>query len=1167
MTKQSSSTNGKNRKTKQAVDPSEAAISDPADQSVEYLRLLEENQRLTKIIRERETEFDIINSVQEGLASKADIQSIYELVGEKIREVFDAQGIDLTAYDDANELTIFHYSYEKGKRLEISPAPFTDRVRYFRRTKLPLVVNENLSENVMRLTGSPPVVHAGELPRSMIMMPLIINDQAKGHLMITNIDREHAFSETDVRLLAALARSTSVALENVRLFDETQRLLHETEQRNAELAIINSVQAGLASKLDIRSIYDLVGDKLREIFKADTTFIAFHDAKRENIIIPYYADKSVKKPFARPYGNGLYEPIVENGKPIIGGSIDDFARLGATYRVVSPGSQKDLNESYMGVPIFKAGIAIGATSIQSYTQNAYNENDLRLLETLTNSMSVALENAHLFDETQRLLKETEQRAAELAIVNSVQEGLASKLEVQAIYELVGDKIRDIFHATGTAIYIFDHETENQDTPYCFLKQRFVIETHSYSPMCKAMLDAPQLRIYHNVEEYRALGGQVLENGEEFKSGLIVPMMVGKEIKGMVHIANLDLENAYGTSDLRLLSTLASSMSVALENARLFDETQRLLKETEQRNAELAIINSVQEGLVSNVDIQAIYDLVGEKIRDVFDAQGIDLCYFDDLNEKIVFRYSYEKGQRMQTAPIPFTDRVRYLKRTRQPIVINEDLFEKSIKLTGSPPVVPSGELPKSVVMMPLIISNTVKGCIVINNIDRENAFSESDVRLLETLARSTSIALENARLFDETQRLLKETEQRNAELAIINSVQDGLASKLDVQAIYDLVGEKIRSLFDAQIILIMAFDPVARTRQVKYYGEYGQRLTNSPGPLPFNKLAEHLVETKETLVFNNDLDRRINDFGMTIIEGTTKPKSAVFVPQVSGDRIIGLISLQNVEKENAFTESDINLLSTFAASMSVAIENAQLYEEQLHVAEELKLVNKMRSQFLSSMSHELRTPLNAIINFIEIMEQGLVGPVNQEQGELLGHALNSSRHLLNLINDVLDISKIQAGRLTLVLEDQVNLREEIDVAWNMMEGLARGKKLNLFREIDPDIPLTTCDRRRVRQVLLNLLSNAIKFTKIGSVTLTVKNLGAQVQFAIVDTGPGIPASDLELIFDPFIQLENAAGLTQGTGLGLPISRSLVRAHGGDLWVESAVGAGSSFIFSLPLNGK
>jgi signal transduction histidine kinase/CheY-like chemotaxis protein/putative methionine-R-sulfoxide reductase with GAF domain len=393
--------------------------------------------------------------------------------------------------------------------------------------------------------------------------------------------------------MQTLANSMSVALENARLFDETQRLLKETEQRNAELATINTVSNALAGELNLGALIELIGEQVRSAFNADIAYVALLDKTTQIVNFPYTFGEELTP---LKFGEGITSRIIRTGQPIlINEELDRQAQaLGAM--VIG---RKSL--SYLGVPIFTGGRCVGVVSVQSTTQEGrFSEDDQRLLGTIAANIGVALQNARLFDETQRLLKETEQRAAELQIINSVQDGLASKLEVQAIYDLVGDKIRDIFHAQGTAIYLFDHDRECQDTPYCFLKKRFAIETHPYSGISKLMIGAPQPRIYRTVEEYRALGGTILENQEEYKSGMYVPLMVGKEIKGMIGIANLDKENAYGDSDLRLLQTLANSMSVALENARLFDETQRLFKEAQEARAAAEQANEAKSSFLATM---------------------------------------------------------------------------------------------------------------------------------------------------------------------------------------------------------------------------------------------------------------------------------------------------------------------------------------------------------------------------------------------------------------------------------------------------------------------------------------------------------------------------------------------------------------------------------------
>jgi signal transduction histidine kinase len=270
-------------------------------------------------------------------------------------------------------------------------------------------------------------------------------------------------------------------------------------------------------------------------------------------------------------------------------------------------------------------------------------------------------------------------------------------------------------------------------------------------------------------------------------------------------------------------------------------------------------------------------------------------------------------------------------------------------------------------------------------------------------------------------------------------------------------------------------------------------------------------------------------------------------------------------------EGEIDVLAKSLTSMTSRLRDL-IYNLEDKVEErtrELERADLMKSQFLASMSHELRTPLNAIINFTQLMAMGVAGPVTDEQKSMLNTSLGSSKHLLQLINDVLDISKIQAGKLSLYVEEGVNLNEEIREVVEMAEPLLQKHNATLeepirfIQDIDHNLPLAACDRRRFRQILLNLLSNAIKFTDRGSITLSAKRKDDEFIFAVMDTGHGIPQEMQARIFEPFVQGMDDVNRSQGTGLGLPISRSLAQAHGGDLWMESKVNEGSTFFFTLP----
>jgi signal transduction histidine kinase len=232
---------------------------------------------------------------------------------------------------------------------------------------------------------------------------------------------------------------------------------------------------------------------------------------------------------------------------------------------------------------------------------------------------------------------------------------------------------------------------------------------------------------------------------------------------------------------------------------------------------------------------------------------------------------------------------------------------------------------------------------------------------------------------------------------------------------------------------------------------------------------------------------------------------------------------------------------------------------------EAERASQLKSQFLASMSHELRTPLNAILNFNEMIALGMTGPVSEMQKDLLLKSLNSGNHLLNLINDVLDMSKIQADMLTLFVEDDIRLEVELDSALSTAESLLEHKPdVKLVTDIDSNLPSIRGDRRRIRQVVLNLLSNAIKFTDEGTVTLGAKVKDDVIQIAVFDTGPGIPEDKLEVIFQPFVQTSTGIRHQGGSGLGLAISRNFAELHGGKLWGESEFGNGSKFFFEVPL---
>jgi GAF domain-containing protein/CheY-like chemotaxis protein/tetratricopeptide (TPR) repeat protein len=922
-----------------------STFADQAAIAVENVRLFTETQRLLKITEERNAELAIINSVQAALAAELNIQGIYNLVGDKIREIFHNMDLQIRVYDPKSDIMHYPYVTENGRHIEIASEHY-DGVGFaghVLRTRQTLLVNEDFVET-MAAFGSSLLSGYTEAPKSMVFVPLLASGEPRGLISLLTMEHEHAFTNSDVRLLETLANSMSVALENARLFDETQRLFKAEQERVAELAIINSVQEALASKLNYIGVIEAVGDQLRQIFSEESLVaIGLLDHARGVFHVPYAFIKGHGRVESADYPmeQGITGIIRRTAKTLL---INTNLRqrkeeLGA----VSLSDFERNMKSLVGVPILVQGEPIGGIGLQNAErENAYSESDVRLLETLANSMSVALENARLFDETQRLLKEKEQRNAELAIINSVQQGLVSKLEMQAIYDLVGDKIQETFNVQCVNITTFDRKNKLLHSPYTIERgQRFYDDPiEPFGFRLHVIQTRQPLLINHDVERLGLEFNNRIVSGESAKSLVFVPMIVGDEVTGIISLQNLDQENAFSDSDVRVLSTLANSMSVALENARLFDETQRLLKETEERNAELAIINSVQHGLASKLDMQAIYDLVGDKVREIFEADTTYIGIYHPDQEVVISQYYVERaqgGEHLHLAFDPFPmGRGLYTPviRSRKPLLLGSIAEQNKYDVIEIPSPNSEQDLNETYLGVPILLGTEIKGIVSVQSY-KQNAYTDGDVRLLQTLANSMSVAIENARLFDETQHLLKETEQRNAELAIINSVQEGLAKKLDLQEIVDLVGDKLGEIFQADTVSIGMYEAERDWAFNRYYVDRGERIPFPDGIVNRPSLTATMIDSREPLLLGTTEEaERLGSVRM-VREGEPIDQNETFMgaPILAGQKVLGAVSVQSY-KQYAFDQDDLRLLQTLANSMSVALENARLFDETQRLLKE-----------------------------------------------------------------------------------------------------------------------------------------------------------------------------------------------------------------------------------------
>ncbi|CAN5149788.1 hypothetical protein BH23BAC2_BH23BAC2_16680 [soil metagenome] len=1132
-----------------------------------------ENARLFNETEQRNAELAVINSVQAGLVAEMDMQGIYELVGEKIRALFNAQAVIIATFNNENKTEDFKYIFEEGQRVYSKPRPY-DKIRQrLIKTQNLINIQENTEEAYTTITGEVPQSLPGtKFPKSMVFVPLKVGDNVRGYVSLQNIDIEYAFSDSDVRLLSTLANSMSVALENARLFNET-------EQRNAELAVINSVQQGLVAEMDMQGIYDLVGERVRQLFDAEVIAIVTLNLEEEKEYFQYAFEEGERIfPSSRKYDK-IREKVIKERVPLLISENAAAVMSKIKGEEIKPVPGTRLAKSALYVPMIVGDKVQGYVTLQNNDkEHAFNEADVRLLGTLANSMSVALENARLFNET-------EQRNAELAVINSVQEGLVAEMDMKGIYDLVGDKIRDLFDAQVTAVCTFNYENNNEEFHYIFEDgQRFEGITRPIDKIRQRLIDTQQL-LYINEnadEEWTKITGETIvavPGTKNAKSLLFVPMMVGRDVRGYVSLQNLDKENAFSDSDVRLLSTLVNSMSVALENARLFNET-------EQRNAELAVINSVQEGLVAEMDMQGIYDLVGNRLRDLFDAQAVVIGTLIPEEKMEIFNFIYENGARHYPEPRKYNELRQRLIDTKELICINKD----ASKVAN---LVPGTKAPRSMIFVPLIIGDSVNGYISLQNIDKENAFDESDIRLLSTLANSMTITLENARLFNETTRLLAETEQRATEMQTVNSISHALVSQLEIKALIKLIGDLMRQTFNADIVYLALYD--RKTNILDFPYMYGDEAKSRP----FGKgITEKIIINREPLLVNQDLEKTYDRIDA---ERSGKwVESYLGVPIIAGNEAIGVISVQSTAVQNRFKDNDLRLLTTIAANVGVAMQNAEAYRKLQAAMTDLKsaqeqLVQQEKlaslGQLTAGIAHEIKNPLNFVNNFADLNvelideiyeelqkleENSIIKEVFEILGDLRSNLKKIHQHgkrADGIVKSMLQHSRGGSGKIEPT--DLNNLiREYVNLSFHGMRAGKKAINVSMDLQLDDNVGMVPLISEDFSRVILNLCNNAFdamreKFNShSGAIEyqakLTIKTFqkNGKVEIQIKDNGGGIPEEYKDKILQPFFTTKKG---TDGTGLGLSITNDIIKAHKGTLDIISEKDNYTSFNIIIPTN--
>ena len=443
-------------------------------------------------------------------------------------------------------------------------------------------------------------------------------------------------------------------------------------------------------------------------------------------------------------------------------------------------------------------------------------------------------------------------------------------------------------------------------------------------------------------------------------------------------------------------------------------------------------------------------------------------------------------------------------------------------------------------------------------------FTDKHMELVETFANQAVIAIENVRLFEELQARTRELDRSVQELKSLGAVAQAVSSSLELNVVLGRILEHACAMSDAGGGSIYVLD--------KSRGQFDLEAGHNMSNELITQVRQHPIRSGESVV-GQCVERRqavgIGDlaqapphpiYDMLIKAGV---RALLAVPLLHQDEVIGALVVRRMEA-GVFTADAIALLQSFADQSAVALENARLFDEIAQKSRELEIASQHKSQFVANMSHELRTPLAAILGYAELMQEGFYEPQGKKSLDALTRIRSNGKHLLGLINTVLDIAKIEFGQFSLNLAEYA-IESVVETVRVATESLAETKKLVLKTDVAKKLPVGLGDEQRLTQVLLNLVGNAIKFTDTGEVRITATAANGHFTVGVTDTGPGIPAEELKRVFEQFHQIDNSNTKAKGgTGLGLAIAKQIVEMHGGRIWVESTLGKGATFQMELPV---
>ncbi len=815
----------------------------------------------------------------------------------------------------------------------------------------------------------------------------------------------------------------------------------------------------------------------------------------------------------------------------------------------------------LAVPLLRENVAVGVILIRRKEVHPFTDKQIALLKSFADQAVIAIENVRLFQELKESL---EQQTATSEILGVI---ARSPTDIQPVLDAITNSAARLCNAKDAAIRLVEGNVlrvaAHQGPIPIFAPSEVPINRGSVTGRAVAEGQLIHIEDFLSVTatEFPETQGGAEREGN--RTVLAVPLQREGVAIGAILLRRTEVL-PFTEKQIALVQTFADQAVIAIENVRLFKELQDrnrdLTEALEQQTATSEILGVIAS---SPTDIQPVLDVVAENAARLCDAVDAVISRPEGDKLRVVAKY----GAMPVPEFLPFT-RGFPAGRTildRQMIHVRDILAEIETEY-------PDARIPqqltgtRTVLITPLLREGVSIGAISVRRTE-VRPFTDKQIKLLETFASQAVIAIENVRLFQELQIRTGELARSVGELKALGEVGQAVSSTLDLETVLTRIASHAVQLTRAAGAAIYEYDEV--TEEFNLRGSYQiekefvEALRANPARLGRGALAQAVssgspVEIAEILDETETSATRLR-----LVLRQLGYRSLLAVPLLRERRIMGGFTIYR-RTPGSFAPEVIHLLQTFATQSVMAIQNARLFREIEDKSRQIEAANRHKSEFLANMSHELRTPLNAIIGFSEVLQERMFGELNDKQAEYTDDILTSGRHLLSLINEILDLSKVEAGRMELELAT-FDLPLAIDNARTFVRERVTKHGINLDVDVDERLGDVIADERKIKQVLLNLLSNAVKFTPEGGrIGIKARQTNGGVEISVSDTGIGISAEDQPKIFEEFRQVgSDNAKKVEGTGLGLTLAKKFVELHGGRIWVTSEEGKGSTFSFTLP----